>query len=849
MNTGGPHDENGGETHGGGGIIREKYDSFRRLQAFNNESLEDIALLQEDLRFVNPGASSLGELLERLFKSTGGVVEALSILADGQYAVLSKKLARQQRLVEQFLKRLDASPRGPLWTNLQALSLDSLTEVGGKAAYLGEATNILGLPTPEGFVLTTQAYKSFCGDLLWREMRKSMAGLVIDDSEKIEECSKKLTSLVEELVFPPELRRAIEKGLWSLSNRSDAWAVRSSAVGEGGEWSFAGQFESFLNVPSAKLLEAYKKVIASRFAPRAIEYRLLMGIPEVENPMAVLFLPILDAESSGVMYTRNPENPSSESILVTSRFGLGADLASGGATADVFEISRSKKYDVIGERLVEKESAILLGERGGTLRVALGKRGAEASLEGRHCAILARWGVILEKHFGTPQDVEWVLDRRGKLWIVQTRPLVTTASPGASAGRSVQAEPILSGGAPIFPGRVSGPPFFIEDVSLPGRVQDGSILVIRRPSPEIVRVLPSVSGVIAEKGAVTGHGAALLRDFKLPSVFCMNDAFDVLAEHKTVSLDAAKATVYDGELWPSGFVRRKKHRGRSILKKNNPLRKRVLSLHLTDPQGFNFKPWGCKSLHDILRFSHEKAVEEMFELNDFHMGERKEKFRRLITSTPMDLYVLDLGGGISPSADEKSDLTPEDLASKPFKALWRGIQNEGVSWSRKAPPSVGGFASVIARSITEQNTAKRALGDVSYLMVGAEHMNLNARLAYHFTMVDASLSSNPNFNYISFRFAGGGAGAAQRALRAGFIREVLEHYGFKVEVRGDLVNAWFKKAGEKGTADNLDILGRLLVSTSQLDMYMTGEKEKLWYVEQFLNGNYGFDTASGRLEP
>jgi pyruvate,water dikinase len=119
-------------------------------------------------------------------------------------------------------------------------------------------------------------------------------------------------------------------------------------------------------------------------------------------------------------------------------------------------------------------------------------------------------------------------------------------------------------------------------------------------------------------------------------------------------------------------------------------------------------------------------------------------------------------------------------------------------------------------------------------------MNLNSRLAYHFSLVDACVSDTPSNNYISFRFAGGGAVYYRRHLRARFIEACLAHYGFLADRRGDLVNAWFKKAPAAETEANLDILGRLMACSSQLDMYMASDAVMKWYVEQFLAGNYHF---------
>ena len=134
----------------------------------------------------------------------------------------------------------------------------------------------------------------------------------------------------------------------------------------------------------------------------------------------------------------------------------------------------------------------------------------------------------------------------------------------------------------------------------------------------------------------------------------------------------------------------------------------------------------------------------------------------------------------------------------------------------------------------------RPLGEKSYLLVADEYMNLNARLAYHYSLVDACLSDSPGDNYISFRFEGGGSSRGRRSLRACFLERCLLPHGFQVDRRVDLVNAWFRKAPADQTAARLDVLGRLLACSSQLDMYMENREVMNWFADQFLQGNYAF---------
>ena len=347
---------------------------------------------------------------------------------------------------------------------------------------------------------------------------------------------------------------------------------------------------------------------------------------------------------------------------------------------------------------------------------------------------------------------------------------------------------------------------------------------------------------------MTGHAAALLREVRIPSVFQLTGAFEKLHDGDSVSLDAVQPRVYSGSLWSTRSLEIM-DTGRLLQGPPDPINERLLTLHLLDPTATDFRPSGCKSAHDVLRFCHERAIEAMFEVGDTDVQRSTtETARKLLTPIPVNLHVLDLGGGLVLQDSASAEATPQEIVSRPFQAFWRGVSSPDVTWKREMPASLGDLASVMANSITTPAGAMRALGESSYLLVADEYMNLNSRLAYHFSLVDACLSDVPVNNYIALRFAGGGATRLRRSLRARFIEACLAHYGYSVDRRGDLVNAWFKKAPAGDTEANLDMLGRLMACTSQLDMYMTGESVMRWYVQQFLAGNYMFSSENASQE-
>lgn len=824
--------------------LRQKYTTFRRLLSLNNECLEMMAGLQEDLQFISPRREVAGERVVAIFQKTQGIVEELATLTGKKEPALTRILNEQRQAVETYIatQQEQAIPR--LAASLSEVGSSSAMEVGGKAAALGEIKNRLGLPVLDGFVLTTEAYRQFCGISLWSTIRDALRDSDLADLEGLHTISNRLTEMVMAASVPRAVEVAITERARVLGKGEFGLAVRSSAVGEGGERTFAGQFLSLINVPPEQAVEAYKRVVAGRFSERALSYRLSTGVPEVKSPMAVLFLPVINARASGILYTRDPRDRRRDVCWVTSTWGLGLDIAGGQMTPDLFIVSRKGPYPLVESQISQKEKTIVLREGGGVRYRALDSaEGARPSLEAEHLQALAELGARIEEHFGSPQDVEWALDEGGKIWVLQSRAL---ALVGRTKSKSkAHGVALVSGGLTVYPGQVSGQAYLAEDRQSLRKTPEGAIVIIRRTSPEIVEVLPHIPGLVAERGNIAGHAATLLREFKVPSVLQMPGIFDRIKSGEAISLDAVQPGIYSGLLWPPptelvSLADRYRARAGDVISRG------LLTLHLLDPSAFNFRSESCKSAHDVLRFCHEKAVEAMFALQDQELDYHSHRSRKLLATVPVNLFVLDLGGGLA-SKSVGDEIEPCEIVSRPFQALWKGITHPAVSWTRQMPASFSDFASVFTGSLSSQTSEVRALGERSYLLVADEYMNLNSRLAYHFSLVDACLSDTPSNNYISFRFTGGGATHQRRSLRACFLEACLLHYGFVVDRRGDLVNAWFKRAPAEDTETNLDILGRLLACSSQLDMYMSSHDAMKWYTREFLAGNYSFRV--GNPEP
>ena len=822
---------------------RHAYECLRTLLNRNTLLLEQMSEIEADLRFYPSASPTLQKRISRMVEETLLLAEDLNVLAWDRFTGLYRVLDRiRDELTGQFHALRSDRRLIPITLSLARVLKAPRGLAGNKATNLGRVMEVVPDRVPSGFVVTTEAY--------WRFMHEG--GLfpsvlpLLQELEAVQDrdlLHNKLETIREKILDAP-MPGDIERELLSLAGRNSGpygWAVRSSAEGEDGRFSFAGQFESILNVPNYEAVHAYRRVIRSRFLPRAYLYRRELLLREIDTPMAVLFLAVVEARSAGVLYTRDPNDPDRDSMLIQSVWGLAQDLVAGGMDGDRFSLERSHAGKLLEERIQTKACKLVVDPRGGLCRKQIaGEEARQPSLKPEGLKGLWEIGHALEKHFGTPLDIEWVSDPAGKLWVVQARPLVLREQAvEVSSPTPVDARPILEGGIPIQAGRTSGPLVRVETASLPRQIPAGSILLIPAATPEIATLLPSLAGCISETGNPAGHAAALLREWRVPSLFGLEGALQALKGEETIGLDATHRRIYRGSPWPELPGQRvQRERVPESSWENDPLCKYVFPLHLTDPASPRFRTDGCSSLHDVIRFVHEKAMETVFDLGDRHAGRRKHKARRLKTDLPLNIMVLDLGGAFVTTGGGSKAIQPSQITSVPFQAIWQGMSDPEVSWAGRQQVSLKGFTSVLVSSMAGSGAGARRLGAQNYLLAARDYINLNLRLAYHYTMVDALVGESPENNFVNFRFRGGGARADRRELRARVLAETLLRSRFAVDRRGDLVTAWFRRHPRSPCEEALALLGRLIACSRQLDMLIANKKIAHEYAERFLAGEY-----------
>ena len=313
------------------GKLARRFRALRELLGTNASALELITELENDLLLVPVGDAQVREHVEQLLEATGALVDALDRLAEGRYHELRTVLGAIRSEVTAELDRARRLAQGRISYPITELGRDHAPWVGSKATQLAWL-RASGLPVPDGFALSTRAYHQFAREAdLYGCLRAELSDVNIEDPSSLERTSQRLCAQVLATPVPPPIDLAIRAEVRRLMCPAhDTFAVRSSAVGEDSTLTFAGQFDSRIHVPQNALAEACRAVWASRFNARAIAYRVSSGVAEADCPMAVLFLHMVRARCSGVLYTRDPADARSDTLPVTASWGVGFTGASAG---------------------------------------------------------------------------------------------------------------------------------------------------------------------------------------------------------------------------------------------------------------------------------------------------------------------------------------------------------------------------------------------------------------------------------------------------------------------------------------------------------------------------------------
>jgi pyruvate,water dikinase len=838
-----------------------RYHSFRLLLEANKRALATMTEIEKTLRGSHPfGITFVRASCTRIATQVWQMIRHLDDLAPDKYAPLRDRFRAIQDRINPFLGPPARPASGHLALSLRDVTAASVDDVGGKMASLGEVRNRVGLPVPNGFVVTVGGFRRFMAhhDLQGEiDRRLQLAGGM--GLERLESLSHEIEQLILGAELPQDLEQAIRENYRSLEQEwgeGVAVAVRSSALDEDvAGASLAGQYRSLLDVREDRLLSAYKSVVASLYEIPAMSYRMKRGLRHEEVSMCVGFLPMIDAVAGGVLYSRNPLDSRDDSIVINSAWGLPKPVVEGRISSDLFLVARGEPLEIRLREIADKPNKLVCYPDERVCRLdSTGEERSRASLTDDQVLGLAELAMRLEDHYGAPQDVEWAIHRRGSTVLLQSRELrlqqATAPSPPPGDGEPPAGPILASGGTPASAGAAAGPVFVVEMEADALRFPDGAVLATVQPIPRWANLLSRAAAVVAEHGSVAGHLANVAREFGVPALFGVEGVVSRLEEGQTVTVDADGRTVYEGRI--EALLSREPQRenpmeGTPVHDALQGAAEHIVPLNLLEPDAPQFRAEACRTLHDITRFCHEMAVQEMFRFGkDHHFPERSSK--QLYGDVPMQWWVLNLDDGFREEVEGRY-VKLDNIVCVPMLALWEGIT--AIPWEGPPPLDGKGFMSVMFGATT--NTAlttgvRSSYADRNYFMVSRDYCSLTSRLGAHFSIIEALVSERTPENYVSFQFKGGAADYERRLGRVVFLEEILEDYGFQVSINEDNLIARLEGREMAYMKGRLRILGHLTIHTRQLDMVMSQPASVSHYREK-LRGDIESILSGGARSP
>lgn len=799
---------------------RARYETFRELLKNDQKAHELLATLEEIYyQHKKVDINYAARLYNKLSQAVSTMVACLGRMSPGE----STNLRAYYRKIDFFCRfalappEIDTSPPFILpLTN--TYPDDSLT--GGKGFNFCILKNTLGLPGPRGFIISTSAYNRFIQESGLRQtIDEILAEVDIHSTESLHNSSKQIIALIDNKPLPDSLKKELNQGFNELLGQCGTGitlAVRSSAVGEDSKISFAGQYLSVLNVKEENLFDAYKQVLASKFSPRALYYRISHGHHDYATPMAVLVLEMMSAHVSGVITTEDASDKGSDVILIHSLQGRGEDLVSGQRSPDTTIVQKGEQFTI--------------------LQQIPSRPGVELTLSEDKTRQLAKWAAHIESHYGVPQEIEWCMDQKGSLLILQTRFLRVQEQPEQAETDTSSYTEIFRGGELAARGGAAGRVFVLSDFNRLSEVPQDAILITRSTPPSLATIAHKLAAVVADEGSAADHFASVAREFNIPTLVKTINGTELFTPGQLVTVWADQQTVFDGIIEPLVSKAAAEEKETPFLKTMSIIISLISPLKMVNPVDPSFVPESCRSLHDIIRFVHEMGMQSMFGLA-IHKPLRKGGSKLLVSDIPLQLYLLNVGGGLSPESDSQKTLGIEDIHCRPLRALWNGLSHPGVTWQERSHFDWGAYDDlVMAGGVVNA----KSIAFASYAVVSQDYLNLNMRFGYHFAILDALCSPKNGEGYITLRFAGGGGDIEGKLLRLTMISEILRRLQFTITQKSDLLDARFSDRKPENILKTLDMIGRLLGATRIMDMILTDERMAADAVEEFMNGRYTF---------
>ncbi|KKT39940.1 phosphoenolpyruvate synthase [Candidatus Collierbacteria bacterium RIFOXYB2_FULL_46_14] len=424
--------------------------------------------------------------------------------------------------------------------------------VGGKGANLGEMYNY-GIPVPNGFVITAQAYQYVIDhNALQPVIREIIRQIEVTNQTELEKASVKIQRLINTADIPLELTSEIFSRYESLKpgEKNPLVAVRSSATAEDlPDASFAGQQESYLDIKGeSNVLQAVRKAWASLWGARAIFYRATKGYDHFKVQLAVPVQLMIQSEVSGVVFSVNPVSRNKNQVVVEAVWGLGDYMVQGVVNPDHYIVNKDT-MTIHSRQFVPQTIMEIMQYPSGVKKVNVPKEKINLrKLTDEQVIEVAKLSAKVHQHYFFPQDSEFAVED-GKIYLVQTRP-ITTLDMGKGS-KHISEEQILKltqllQGEPASFGIGFGKVVKIKSASEINKVKEGAVLVTEMTSPDFVPAMKRAAAIVTDKGGQTSHAAIVSRELGVPAVVGTKTATKTLKDDQVITVNGSTGTIYKG---------------------------------------------------------------------------------------------------------------------------------------------------------------------------------------------------------------------------------------------------------------------------------------------------------------
>ncbi|MDP8207797.1 MAG: PEP/pyruvate-binding domain-containing protein [Candidatus Electryonea clarkiae] len=816
--------------------LRERFQEFLQLLELNNKVLKIISDMEEKSQgnylFDN---KYILNMLDELNDALGKIIEIMIYIGGDSYRELRERFNKINSSIDSLMPGNQKVEEEVFVLPLESIGREHAQTMGSKNANLGEMKSKLDIPVPGGFGISSWGYKRFIdSNDLQTKISELIKSTDYKKNEDLKESAEAIRAMILNSPVPSDLVDEINESYHKLIAPLEykKISVRSSAIGEDTLHSFAGQYYTFINVSENEITNCYRMILASKFTPRAIYYFLSHLITESDLAMGVCCQVMVDAQASGVAYSHNPVDKSDDSINIYSIYGLGDYLNSGKLSPDYFRVSR-KDGTVIDRNIADKPVRLVLGESDGAIEEPVPENMRNTpSITPEHIAQITGYLLKLEEYYGFQLDIEWAVDKSGELYLLQSRPLHILDIRDDLVEPDMSSAKMLSKrGVVVCPGAGIGPIYHVT--ARPNEVLEipqGVVLATKNPAPWLILTMERISALVTEVGGVANHLATIAREYQVPTLASVKNVASI-PEGTIVTVDATKAIIYEGEYQDLVKARETEDIFDDVEVFNllERIMKKISPLNLINPGDPNFQIQNCRTLHDIMRFAHQKAIVELFR------GERFEKRRKwsemyLKTDLPVKINILLLEGELK-KYKIKRGISNKEIQSVPFCAFWKGVNQQGWQNQKKIVErySIISKIETWATGDRESEYSKK-----SFVILGSNYMLFSLHLGYHLMTIESMITPEPDKNFVKLQHKGGGASRERRIRRIKLISSVLSLMGFEHHSSGDVLDTTLACESDECMIEKLSIIGRLTMMTKQLDMALGNDRIAEWHTNDII---------------